>query len=88
MGSIDVVSNNVLQLGLDAYQAGSESLHRSATVAADLSTRNNGKGMSSSLLFASVDILSASLQTKAAGKIIESAVRHEGTLGSIIDTYA
>jgi hypothetical protein len=88
MGSIDFVSNNALQNGLKSYQAGADSLGRSATVIADVSSARSGAGHSASLLSASVELVSANLHTNAAGKVIESAVRQDGILGSIIDTYA
>lgn len=88
MGSMDGVSNSALQHGLRSYQAGAESVNRSATFIADASSGRSGTGQSASLLSASVDIISANLQTKAGGKVIESAVRQDGILGSIIDTYA
>jgi hypothetical protein len=88
MGSIDLVSNNALQYGLKSYKAGAESLSSSATVIADASSARSGAGHSASLLSASVDLVSAKLQTNAAGKVIESTVRHDDILGSIIDTYA
>lgn len=88
MGSMGGVSNNALQNGLRSYQAGAESLNRSAAVIADASSGRSGAGQSANILSASVEIISANLQTKAGEKIIESAVRQDSILGSIIDTYA
>lgn len=88
MSSLDILSNGALQYGLSGYQAGSESLSRSAAGIADSASGRSGRGQSVSINSASVELITGALQAKASIKVIEGEVSQYGVLGSIIDTYA
>ena len=88
MSSINVAPNSALQAGLKGYQAGSETLSRSATILADTATQRNGTGQSAGLHSTAVELRSGLIQAKASAEVIEKVAGQNGILGSIIDTYA
>lgn len=88
MSSIDVTSNNALHAGLKGYQAGADSVTRSAPMLPNTASGRNGTGQSVNFGPAVVEFASGTLQVMAAPHAIDNAVRQDDILGSIIDTYA
>jgi len=85
MNSINSASNNGLQTGLNGFQASVEKAARSAN---ELASGYRGAGYPGGLHTTAVELMSATLQTNASAEVIETAIKQDRILGSIIDTYA
>jgi hypothetical protein len=78
------MSNSSLEARMQDYQAATASIQR---VTYQLASSGNN-GQSTVLNTAAIALTSGSQRTSMAVELIERGTRHDGVIGSIIDTYA